>query len=193
MPGLGIRGSGSGARDPRGVWPSFGSQFPSPEPRAPESRVPSPESRVGIRLAAATSMDPQVVHHDESIGGLVRGILTDLRTLIREEIALARVEIREQAGKARAAAMSFGIAAAALLFGGTFLLVALATGIAELLDLPVWVGFLIVAVLLSAIGLVMLSSGRRQMRTFHAVPEETVSTLKENSEWIAKRLSSAQK
>jgi hypothetical protein len=147
----------------------------------------------GIALARSTSMDPHVVHHDESIGGLVRGILTDLRTLIREEIALARVEIREQAGKARAAAMSFGIAAAALLFGGTFLLIALATGIAELLDLPVWVGFLIVAVLLSAIGLVMLSSGRKQMRTFHAVPEETVSTLKENSEWIAKRLSSAPK
>jgi hypothetical protein len=138
-------------------------------------------------------MDPQVVHHDESIGGLIRGILTDLRTLIREEIALARVEIREQAGKARAAAMSFGVAAAALLFGGTFLLIALATGIAELLDLPVWVGFLIVAVLLSMIGLVMLASGRKQLRTFHAVPEETVSTLKENSEWIAKRLSSAPK
>lgn len=137
-------------------------------------------------------MDPQVVHND-SIGGLIRGILMDLRTLVREEIALARVEIREQAGRARTAAMSFGVAAAALLFGGTFLLIALATGIAELLDWPVWTGFLIVAVLLSAIGAVMLSAGRKQMRTVHAIPEETVSTLKENSEWIAKRLSSARK
>ena len=117
----------------------------------------------------------------------------DLRTLIREEIALARVEIREQAGKARAAAMSFGMAAAALLFGGTFLLIALATGIAEALDWPVWAGFLVVAVLLSVVGLVLLTSGRRQLQTFHAVPEETVSTLKENSEWIAKRLSSGPK
>ena len=137
-------------------------------------------------------MDPQLVHND-SIGGLVRGILTDLRTLIREEISLARVEIREQAGRARAAAMSFGIAAAALLFGATFLLIALATGIAELLDWPVWSGFLIVAVLLSLVGFVMLSSGRKQLQTVHAVPTETVSTLKENSEWIAKRLSSAQR
>jgi hypothetical protein len=135
-------------------------------------------------------MDPEVVRN-ESIGGLIRGILMDLRTLVREEIALARVEIREQAGRARAAAMSFGAAAAALLFGTTFLLVALAIGIAELLDWPVWSGFLIVAVLLTAIGLVMLMSGRKQLQTVHAVPEETVSTLKENSEWIAKRLSSA--
>lgn len=134
-------------------------------------------------------MDPQVVHN-ESIGGLVRGILTDLQTLIREEIALARTEIREQAGKARAAAMSFGIAAAALMFGGTFLLIAIATAIADLLGWPVWTGFLIVAVLLTLVGFVTLSAGRKQLQTFHAVPEETVSTLKENSEWIAKRLSS---
>jgi hypothetical protein len=137
-------------------------------------------------------MDPEVVHH-ETIGGLIRGILTDLRTLIREEVALARVEIREQAGRARAAAMSFGVAAGALLFGVAFLLIAVATGIAELLAWPVWAGFLVVAVLLSLIGLVALSSGRKQIRTVHAVPQETVTTLKENSEWIAKRLSSAQK
>jgi steroid 5-alpha reductase family enzyme len=137
-------------------------------------------------------MDPEVVRH-ETIGGLLRGILTDLKTLIREEIALARVEIRQEAGRARAAAMSFGLAAAALLFGVAFLLIAIATAIAEKLGWPLWGGFLLVAVLLSLAGFVLLASGRRQLRSFHAVPPETVTTLKENSEWIAKRLSSAQK
>ena len=130
------------------------------------------------------------VVHDESIGGLLRGILMDVRTLIREEIELARVEIREQAGRARAAAVSFAIAAVSLACGGILLLVALATGIADLLDWPIWSGFLIVAMLLSLVGMVTLSSGRKQLQKVHAVPEETVSTLKENSEWIAKRLSS---
>jgi hypothetical protein len=137
-------------------------------------------------------MDPEVVRHD-TIGGLIRGILTDVKTLVREEIALARVEIREQAGRARTAAMSFGMAAAALLFGVAFLLVAVATAIAELAGWPLWAGFLIVAVLLSLVGFVTLASGRRQLRTIHAVPRETVTTLKENSEWIAKRLSSGPK
>ncbi len=133
------------------------------------------------------------VVEDDSIRGLLLGILMDIRTLIREEIELARVEIREQAGRARAAAISFAIAVAALACGGLLLLVALATGIADLLDWPVWSGFLVVAVLLSLVGMVTLASGRRQLRYVHAVPEETVSTLKENSEWIAKRLSSSQK
>ncbi len=135
---------------------------------------------------------PETVYA-ESIGGLMRGILYDVRTLIREEIALARVELREQAGRARAAAISFGMACAALVFGGTFLLIAVATGIADLLDWPVWAGFGVVAVLLSLTGFVMLASGRKQLQKVHGVPQETISTLKENSEWIAKRLSSAQR
>jgi uncharacterized membrane protein YqjE len=129
----------------------------------------------------------------ESIGSLIRGILNDVQTLIREEIALARVEIREQAGRARAAALSFGIAAAALAVGAIFLLVAIALGIAYLLGWPVWTGFLIVALLLCIGGYFTLSSGRKQLASVHAVPEETVTTLKENSEWIAKRLSSVRK
>lgn len=135
---------------------------------------------------------PELVQHD-SIGGLIRGILDDLRTLIREEIALARVEIREQAGRAKAAAMSFGIAVAALAFGGVFLLVAIALGIANLFHWPAWAGFLVLAVLLVGAGTYALSSGRRQLANVHAVPEETISTLKENSAWIAKRLSSVRK
>ncbi len=137
-------------------------------------------------------MESEIASH-ESIGGLVRGILMDLRTLVREEIALARVEISEQVGRARGAAVSFGIAAAALAFGGTFLLIAVALAIADLMNWPAWTGFLIVAVLLSVVGWISLASGRKQLQTVHTVPEETVSTLKENSEWIAKRLSSAQR
>lgn len=137
-------------------------------------------------------MAPDVVS-DTSIGGLLRGILNDLRTLVREEIALARVELSEQATRARAAAVAFGAAAGALAFGSLFLLIALAFGIADLLNWPAWAGFLVVAVALSLVGLVMLASGRKKIRTVTAVPEETVTTLKENSEWIAKRLSSARK
>jgi uncharacterized membrane protein YqjE len=131
--------------------------------------------------------------YHESIGSLVKGILADLRQLMREEVALARVEMREQAGRAKLAAGAFGAAIIALAFGGTFLLVAIAVGVADLFGWPVWAGFLLLALLLSVTGLVMLSTGRRRLRSVHAVPEQTVQTLKENSEWIAKRLSSARK
>lgn len=134
-------------------------------------------------------MDNPELVRDESIGSLVRGILTDLRTLIREEIALARVELREQAGRARAAAVSYGIMAAALGMGAIFLLVAVATAISDVFEWPVWGGFLAVALLLGVIGFAAMASGRKQLDRVRAVPTETVSTLKENAAWFAKRIS----
>ena len=131
--------------------------------------------------------------YNDSIGGLVRGILADLRQLMRDEIALARVEMREQAGRAKLAAMSLGAAAVALLLGVIFLLTAISIGIADLMNWPVWAGYMIVALLLCAGGAIALSAGRRRLRTLRPVPEQTVETLKENSEWIAKRLSSSKR
>ena len=137
-------------------------------------------------------MEPEVIH-SESIGGLIKGILKDIRSLIEEEFALARLEIHEQTTRAKTAAVSLGIAAVALLFGGVFLLVAAAIGIADVLDWPAWTGFLIVALLMSLIGAVTLVTGRRKLSAIQVKPERTLSTLKENAEWISKRLSSARK
>ena len=134
-------------------------------------------------------MEPRTTP-DPTIGSLLKGILDDVQTLFREEIALARVEIGQQATRAKAAAMSFGMAAVALLFGVTFLLIAAALGIADGLDLPAWAGFLAVAVVLSLGGAMAFAAARNRLHAVHVVPEETITTLKENSEWIAKRLSS---
>ncbi len=137
-------------------------------------------------------MESHVVH-DESIGGLLRGILGDFRTLLQEELTLARLEIRDQAARMRTAAVSLGVAAVALLFGLTFLLIAVATALADLLDWPTWAGFLTVAAVLSVAGLVLLASARKKLSQVSAVPENTLSSIKENAQWISKRLSSAQR
>ena len=130
---------------------------------------------------------------DESIGSLVRGILEDLRTLTREQIALCRVELREQASRARAVALSYAVMAAALGIGGLFLLVAAAAAIADRFQWPMWAGFLTVALGLCVVGLVSLAIARRQLRKVHALPRQTVTTLKENAAWIARRISSDRK
>jgi hypothetical protein len=130
---------------------------------------------------------------DDSFSGLLRGIVADVRTLIREEIALARTGLREQASRAKAAAISFAIAAVSLVLGVVFLLTAAATGIADWAEWPVWAGFLIVAGVLAGAGIAAITAGKKQMSRVAAVPPEVVSTLKENAEWIAKRLSSARR
>ena len=136
--------------------------------------------------------DPELAHQD-SIGGLLRGILNDVRELVREELALARVEMREQANRAKLAVAALAAAAVALTLGLIFLLIALANGIADVFEWPVWAGYLVVALFLAAGGAVGLATGRQRLQNVRPVPQETVATLKENSQWIAKRLSSDHK
>ena len=114
-----------------------------------------------------------------SVSELVRGALTDVRELFREEVALARAEIREELSKASSAAVGFGRAAVAMWFAAACFAVALSLGIATLFDWPAWSGFAIVAVLLAVVGALGYAGGRRALRHVQPLPR-TLHTMKEN-------------
>jgi hypothetical protein len=128
-----------------------------------------------------------------SIATLIAGILGDLRALVRGEIALAVAELREEAYRARQAALLFATAAAALAGAGLLLLVAASLGVAALLGWPLWAGFVVVGFVLAVGGLLAAGAAQSQLAGVHAVPEQTVSTIKENSRWAAAHLSPARK
>ena len=114
----------------------------------------------------------------ESLGGLMRSALDDVRELVREELLLARVELREELNKATSAGVQFGAAGVSLMFAAAFLLIAVALGISAAFDWPAWAGFGIVAVLLAIAGMVFVSGGRRAVREVRPLPR-TVQTFKE--------------
>jgi hypothetical protein len=114
----------------------------------------------------------------------VGGALEDVRQLFREEVALARAELRQEASKATAAAAAYGAAAVAGWFAGTFLLTAIALGIAEAMDWPLWTGFAIVGVSLAAAAGLMFVVGRYRARAMRAMPH-TVHTVRETVERLS--------
>jgi len=116
---------------------------------------------------------------DAPLSTLVRGALDDVRDLFREEVALARAEIRQEMTKASRAAISFGGAAAAGAFAGLFILSAIALGISEGFHLPYWAGFGIVGVLLAIAGGIFYASARGAVREMRGLPR-TTETVKEN-------------
>lgn len=116
---------------------------------------------------------------DASIGGLVRGALNDVRDLVREELALARAELRQEVGKASSAAVQFSIAGVTLLLAVTCVTIALALGIAAMFEWPAWAGFGVMALLLGIAGAIALASGRSTVKSVQPLPR-TMHTLKEN-------------
>jgi uncharacterized membrane protein len=127
--------------------------------------------------------------NEATVAGLLRGVVDDIRDLFRQEIALARYEIRDEISKARTAAIAYGVAGATLAAAGLLLLFAIGRGIAALLNWPVWAGYGLFAIVLGIAGLALLSYAQSQMRRVKAVPEQTVKTMKENVEWIKEKSS----
>lgn len=128
--------------------------------------------------------------YDASLATLLSGIVGDAQELVRQEIALARQEMREEISAAKNASIALAIAGAVLAIGGLFLLVTLALGLADLLNWPAWAGFGLVGLVAAIAGAVMLSSARQRLQHIHPVPERTVETMKENIEWIKDRTTS---
>jgi len=127
---------------------------------------------------------------DTSVAQLLSGIVGDAQELVRKEIALARQEIREELDAAKSAGIKLGIAGGVLAIGGLLLVLAIAQGIADLFDWPVWAGYALVGVVLAIAGGILFSAAQRQIKEIRPMPERTVETMKENVEWIKDRTTS---
>jgi hypothetical protein len=130
--------------------------------------------------------DPQ----RDSIAHTLGRLVDDVRELFREEMALARAELRHEASALGYAAAQLSIGAAAGAFAVAFLLLGIAQGFAALVGWPAWGGYVAMAVVLGIVAAVALRSGRKRVRRIPAAPQ-TVESIKETKEWIKDRMSSA--
>ncbi|WP_261553928.1 phage holin family protein [Frankia tisae] len=116
-----------------------------------------------------------------STGHLVSEVVTDISTLFRQEVALAKAEVREEAKKAGKGAGMFAGAGGAGYFALLFALLAVMFGLGEVMALG-WAA-LIVTVVLGAVAAVLALKGRSTVRKVHPAPTQTVETLREDVQW----------
>ena len=112
-----------------------------------------------------------------SVGDLISEVTSDLTTLMRQELELAKAEVKQEAATAGKAAGMLGAAGFAgymtLLFASIALWWALANGMDE-----GWAA-LIVAVIWGVAAAVLAVVGKKRMASVNPKPERTVQTLKE--------------
>jgi O-antigen/teichoic acid export membrane protein len=118
---------------------------------------------------------------EKSLGELLSTVTSDLQTLFRKEVELAKAEIREEAGKAGKAAGMYGGAGFAGYLVLLFLSLALLFGLANVMD-EAWAALIVMAIW-AVVAAVLYQKGRARMRTVSPKPEQTVETMKENAEW----------
>jgi len=127
-----------------------------------------------------------------SLGTLLRDLADGSASLVRNEARLARLELAQIAtgiGKGTA----FVATGAVLALLGSLSLLA---GIVLLIGdqwLPAdqyWLGALVVLVIAGAIAVVLARRGMSLLAPSQLAPTETVTTLKEDKEWLKQRLTS---
>ncbi|TFC29528.1 phage holin family protein [Cryobacterium sp. TMT1-3] len=112
---------------------------------------------------------------ETSLGDLLGEVTRDLSTLMRQELELAKAELRQSATRAGKGAGMLGGAGYAAFMAVLFLSIALWWGLGYLVG-NAWSG-LIVAGLWAIIGLVLFVMGRKEMKTVKGAPK-TVDSLK---------------
>ena len=111
----------------------------------------------------------------------------DFSTLVRQELELAREEVKVEASRAGTVAKLFGAAGLVGYFALMMVLFAVAWGLAAVV--PDGLAFLIVGVVLGAVAAVLALRGRTQVQALNPKPEQTIETLKEDAQWLSERRS----
>jgi F0F1-type ATP synthase assembly protein I len=123
---------------------------------------------------------------EKSLGELFGDLGSDLGTLVRKEIDLAKTETRQEVRRATQAGASFATAAIAALLVLWFASAALAWLLDQWINRAV--AFLIVAVIWAVVAAVAISAGRRRAKEIEPMPQ-TVESLKEDMEWAKQQKS----
>jgi uncharacterized membrane protein YqjE len=142
---------------------------------------------MAYRQPIQTDGDPRPLPADEpGLGDMLRRLADDAGQLVRSEVALAKLEMKE-AGQAYALggvrlAVALGLAG----LGAMALTAALVLGLGVALGGAYWASAVIVGVLLLAIGGALAKRGVDRIRETELKPEETIRTLKEDKRWAAR-------
>jgi uncharacterized membrane protein YqjE len=129
---------------------------------------------------------------EPSISDLVRQLAQDSTTLIRQEVALAKSEMRENV---RTAARDMSMIAVGGAIAGVGMLVLTAFLVLLLGSLlqNYWLAALIVGLVFVIIGGVMAWSNLNRLRSADLKPEQTIDSLKEDKQWMQQEIREARR
>ncbi len=129
----------------------------------------------------------QTVKEERSLGDLFSELAEGTGTLVRQEVALAQVELAQKAADVGKnvgfLAVGGAIGYAALLSVITAVIVGLAYFI------PLWLAALIVGIIVGIVAFLLISSALKALKNTDLKPRQTVATLKEDAKWLKNQVS----
>lgn len=130
-----------------------------------------------------------------SIPGLLRELRDETTTLLRQEVKLAKAEMKEHVSRATHHAVHIAIGAFVAYAGIIVLLIGIGQLIGALLvragvdpNVAVWASPTVVGLAVALIGWIMLAKAKHAIAHDDLAPRQTIETLRENKEWAQRKL-----
>jgi hypothetical protein len=123
---------------------------------------------------------------NKPLGDLFSDLAGEMSNLVRQEVALARVEMAQ---KAKRVGKNVGY----LVIGGAVgyaALLAVLAAVIMLLDrvMPAWGAALLVGILVAGISWLLIGKAMTALQDTELTPRETVETLKEDAAWMKQQI-----
>ena len=123
---------------------------------------------------------------NKPLGDLFGDLASEMSNLVRQEVALAKVEITQ---KAKGIGKNVGY----LVVGGAVgyaALLAVIAAVIMLLDryMPAWGAALLVGILIAGISWLLIGKALNALQETDITPRETVETLKEDAAWMKQQI-----
>ena len=135
--------------------------------------------------------DPQ----PNSIPALLRELRDESTTLLRQEVRLAKAEVKEDVSRMTSHATQIAVGAFVAYAGIIVLLIGIGHLLGALLvragvdqQVANWAAPSIVGLLVAIIGWAMLSKAKRAIAHDDLIPNQTIDSLRENKEWAQRKL-----
>ena len=119
---------------------------------------------------------------DRPLGELIAEATSELSTLFRKEVELAKAELRQDLSNAGQGVGAFGAAALTGYLALLFLSLTLMFGLAEA-GLDLWASALLVGLLYGGAAAFLATTGKKKLAQASPVPERTIESIKEDVAW----------
>ena len=131
-------------------------------------------------MAAQTQL--QIQKDERSLGDLFSELAADTGVLVRQEVALAQVEISAKATRVGKQVGYLAVGGAIGYAGVLAIMAGIIMGLSYFI--PEWVAALLVGALVGAASFFLISSAIERMKNTNLKPEETLESIKEDAEWL---------
>lgn len=130
--------------------------------------------------------------NDPALGDLFRQLAQDSATLVRQEMNLAKAELKSNVKSVARDAVMVGVGGILALIGAMVLLAAVVIAVGDAID-NYWLGALIVAALFLIVGGLLAMSNLKKLKHEEVAPTRTLETLKEDKQWLQSEIKQARR